>query len=84
MADPITVERFVKELEKLKFEMDAGNLASGQYDQRLSRVLQELRERGLEGDRAAVNGALADCLKRGVITNGVHDHLEKRLGLETA
>jgi hypothetical protein len=82
MADPITVERFVKELEKLKFEMDAGNLASGQYDQRLSRTIQELRERGLEGDREAVNGALADCLERGVITNSVHDHLEKRLGLD--
>lgn len=77
----ITVERFVQELEKLKSEMDAGGLASGQYDQRLSRVIQELRERGIAEDRAAVNAALADCLDRGVITPSVKDHLEKRLGL---
>ncbi len=82
MAAPITVERFMKELEKLKFEMDSGNLASGQYDQRLARVIQELRDRGIKGDRDAVNGALADALERGVITPAVHDHIEKRMGLE--
>lgn len=81
MAAPITVERFVKELEKLKTEMDAGNLASGQYDQRLSRVIQELRDRGLDADREAITTALKETLDRGVITQSVHDHLEKRLGL---
>ena len=77
MADSITVERFVQELEKLKSEMDAGGLASGQYDQRLSRVIQELRERGIDGDRAAVTGALTEALGRGVITPAVQDHLLK-------
>jgi hypothetical protein len=81
MAAPISVERFVKELEKLKTEMDAGNLASGQYDQRLSRVIQELRDRGLDADRDATNEMLKDTLARGVITQSVHDHLQKRLGL---
>lgn len=81
MAAPITVERFVKELEKLKTEMDAGGLASGQYDQRLSRVIQELRERGMDADREAITAALTDALSRGVITPAVHEHLQKRLGL---
>ncbi len=50
MAAPVSIERFVKELEALKKEMDAGKLAHGEYDQRLARALGELRERGLDAD----------------------------------
>ena len=72
----------MQELEKLKAEIDAGNLKHSEYDQRLARILQELRERGVDGDRANVTAALDDLIKRGVITAGVRDHLEKRLGLK--
>jgi hypothetical protein len=82
MATPVPIARIVAELEKLKTEMDAGNLKHSEYDQRLARVLQELRERGVDGDRAKVTAALDDLSKRGVITPGVRDHLEKRLGLK--
>ena len=78
---PVSVERLMQELEKLKREMDAGRLKSGEYDQRLARVIQELRERGLDADRAQISAALADALRRGVITTGVKEHVEKRLGL---
>jgi hypothetical protein len=77
----VSIERFVQELEKLKVEMDAGRLKHGDYDQRLARVIQETREGGLESDRAGITTAIADALKRGVITPGVKAHLEKRLGL---
>ncbi len=77
----VSVERLVKELEQLKQQMDAGTLGSGDYDQRLARVIQELRERKLDADRAAVTAALGDALKRGVITPAVKTHIEKRLGL---
>ena len=82
MATPVPITRIVEELEKLKSEMDAGNLKHSEYDQRLARVLGELRERGVDGDRAKVTAALDDLSKRGVITPGVRDHLEKRLGLK--
>ena len=82
MATPVSIDRFKQELEKLKSEMDAGNLKHSEYDQRLARVLQELRERGVDGDRAKVTAALDDLSKRGVITPGVRDHLENRLGLK--
>jgi hypothetical protein len=81
MATPVSVERFVKELEKLKAEMDAGNLKHSEYDQRLARVISELRERGLDADRPRVNAALDDAAKRGVITPGVKAHLLVKLGL---
>ncbi len=77
----IPVERFVYELEKLKQEMDAGRLRSGEYDQRLARVIQELRERGVEANRSEIGAAIDQALQRGTITPGVKQHLEKRLGL---
>ncbi len=78
----VSVERLVQELEKLKQEMDAGRLKSGEYDQRLARVIQELRERGLDADRARITAALDDALRRGIITSGGREHLERRLGLK--
>jgi len=78
----VSVERLVQELERLKQEMDAGRLKSGEYDQRLARVIQELRERGLDPDRARITAALDDALRRGIITSGGREHLERRLGLK--
>ena len=81
MDAPIDIGRFVKELEKLKGEMDAGNLKHSEYDQRLARVIQELRERKLDTDRPRLTSTLDALLERGVITPSVRDHLQKRLGL---
>jgi fibrillarin-like rRNA methylase len=77
----VSVERLVQELEKLKQQMDTETLKAGEYDERLARVIRELRERKLDADRPALAAALADALKRGVITPAVKTHLEKRLGL---
>jgi hypothetical protein len=82
MAEPVSVQRLMQELEKLKQEMDAGKLKHGDYDQRLARVIQELRERKLDADRPQITSAIEDALKRGIITPGVKEHLEKRLGLK--
>lgn len=78
---PVTLKRFVEELDKLKLETDAGRLRSHDYDSRLARIIRELRERGLDADRAAATGALADAILRGVITARVEAHLHARLGL---
>jgi hypothetical protein len=78
---PISTERFLKELETLKRDMDAGKLKSSDYDERLARVIRELRERGVDADRAQITGLLAEAQRRGVITDSVKAHLEKRLGL---
>jgi hypothetical protein len=61
--------------------MDAGRLKHGEYDQRLARMIQELRDRKLDADRAEITAALEEALRRGVITRSVRDHLMKRLGL---
>jgi hypothetical protein len=78
---PVTLQRFIQELDKLKQEMDAGRLGATDYDTRLARIIGELRERGLDADRAAATAALADALMRGIITAPVEAHLQARLGL---
>ena len=82
MADAITVERFVQELEKLHRDMNAGNLKTREYDQRLSRVIGELRDRGIDADRPKITATLEDVLRRGIVTPSVKEHLENRLGLK--
>jgi hypothetical protein len=77
----VTLERLLAELAKLKRETDAGPRDASHYDIRLARILRELRERGLDADRVAATAALADALRRGIITAGVATHLHRRLGL---
>ena len=81
MTTPISLDRFVQELEKLKGEMDAGNLEHGEYDQRLARTIGELRERKLDANRAQITATLEQLLEKGTITPSVKAHIEKRLGL---
>jgi hypothetical protein len=79
---PITIQRFVTELDKLKQEVEAGTLGADNYDGRLARIIGELREPGLDADRAVATAALADAVTRGVITSPVEAHIQSRLGLE--
>jgi len=75
----ITLQRLVKELDKLKPEPDAGRLRSHGYARGLARMIQHLRERGLDADRAAATAALVEALKRGAITAPMEAHLHNRL-----
>ena len=81
MADVISMEMLVSKLEQLKVEMDAGKLKSGEYDQRLARMIGELQDRKVDADRAAINQTLDEALRRGTITPSVKAHLVKQLGL---
>jgi hypothetical protein len=78
---PVTLERFVQEMETLKKEMAVGALRHGEYDQRLARIIGELRERKIDANRDQITATLDELLKRSVITPGVKDHIIKRLGL---
>jgi hypothetical protein len=80
---PVSVQRFVEELEKLSREMTAGTLKTSEYDQRLARIIGELRKQGVDADRPRITAALDDALRRGVVTSAVKEHLLKRLGLVT-
>jgi hypothetical protein len=78
---PITIQRFITELDKLRQDADAGTLQPEDYDGRLARVIRELKERGLDADRAVATAALAEAVTRGAITAPVEAHIRNRLGL---
>src|SRR5439155_672442 len=61
---PVTIARFVQELEKLKQVSDAEKLKPQEYDSRLARIIQELREKGIDADRAATTAAPAAAGRR--------------------
>lgn len=81
MAEPIKLEHFVEKLEALSNDMGAGRLDHGEYDQRLARIISELRERKLDAERPKIESTIDDLLGRGVITPAVKEHLRSRLGL---
>jgi hypothetical protein len=79
---PISVQHLVTKLEQLKTEMDAGDLRHGEYDQRLARLIGELRDRKVEADREEVIATLDELLSKGTITPAVKTHMIARLGLD--
>ena len=81
MADPISLDSFVSKMEALHTEMRTGKLGHGEYDQRLARIISELRDRKLDAERPEIESTIDDLLGRGVITPTVKDHLRSRLGL---
>jgi len=81
MAESISLENFVGKMEALNSEMRSGKLGHGEYDQRLARIISELRDRKLDAERPEIESTIDDLLGRGVITPTVKDHLRNRLGL---
>jgi hypothetical protein len=81
MADPITLDHLVRKLEDLNDLMRRGQLRHGEYDQRLARLISELRERRLDAERTDIAATFDDLVGRGVITPSVRSHMESRLGL---
>ena len=78
---PVSIERLIQELEKLHQQITTGTMKSSEYDQRLARIVRELREQGLDADRTQIAAALDAAEKRGTITAAGRDHLTKKLGL---
>ena len=78
---PISLQRLIKRLDKLKPEADAARLKTPDYARWLARMIRRLRERSVDADRAAATVALAEALKRGAITVPMEAHAHKRRGL---
>ena len=78
---PISLQRLIKRLDKLKPEADAARLKTPDYARWLARMIRRLRERSLDADRAAATVALAEALKRGAILAPMEAQAHKRPGL---
>lgn len=81
MGEAIKLADFVQKMETLHGDMQQGKLKHGDYDQRLARIISELRDRKLDAERPVIESTINDLLSRGVITPAVKNHLRSRLGL---
>ncbi len=78
---PITPQRLAQELARFHAERMKGELRPEALDQKFARIIQELRERRIEGTREDVKAALQPLVENGTISRGEHDRLLAQLGM---
>ena len=78
---PVTPARVAEELRKLCSQRKDGKLAPDEYEHRFSRMITELRERRIDGNRAEILGTLTPLKDEGVISATDWHRLTKQLGL---
>ncbi|MGH7658319.1 MAG: hypothetical protein ACREL6_08790 [Gemmatimonadales bacterium] len=78
---PVTPERVVQELRSLHAKRASGELNAANWDQRFARMVGELRERRISGNRAEINAALEPLRTEGILSDTDWIRLTKQLGL---
>lgn len=78
---PITPERVAQELTKLHELREKGELNAGNYDQRFARMVGELRDRRISGNRQEILATLQPLREQGVLTETEWVRLTRQLGL---
>jgi hypothetical protein len=78
---PITPARVAEELRKLSAQRKSGELKADEYEHRFSRMISELRERRIDGNRAEILATLTPLLTDGVVSAEDWRRLTMQLGL---
>lgn len=78
---PIKPARIAQEIAKLSAMRRSGELKADAYDQKFARMIQELRDRRVDGSRDDIQAALKPLLDAGDITEKEHFRLLKQLGM---
>jgi hypothetical protein len=78
---PIKPARIAQEIAKLSAARRSGEIKNDAYDQRFARVIQELRERRVDGSREEVHAALKPLIDAGDITEKEAFRLVAQLGM---
>lgn len=73
--------RIAQEIAKLSALRKSGELKADAYDQKFARVIQELRERRIDGGRDEIHAALKPLVDAGDITEKEEFRLMKQLGM---
>ncbi len=77
---PISPQRVAEELKKLAADRNAG-ASPDIYEQRFARMIGELRDRRIDGDRATVLAVLQPLKDDGTVSENYWFHLLDSLGL---
>jgi hypothetical protein len=78
---PITPARVAEEIRKLSSQRKEGKLEADEYEHRFARMITELRERRIDGNRAEILATLTPLKDQGIITAPEWSRLTKQLGL---
>jgi chorismate mutase len=78
---PVKPARVAEELRKLSSQRKEGKLSADEYEHRFARMISELRERRIDGNRAEILGALTPLKDQGIVTAADWTRLTKQLGL---
>lgn len=78
---PIKPERIAQELAKFHADRQSGKFKTDVLDQKFARIIQELRERRIDGTRDEIMAALKPLVDSGAISRGEHNRLLTQLGM---
>jgi len=78
---PVTPERVAEELRRLSTRRQNGELDKDEYEHRFSRMVSELRDRRIGGNRAEILAVLKPLHDDGTVTPQDWDRLIRQLGL---
>jgi len=78
---PVTPERVAEELRRLSSRRQNGELDKDEYEHRFSRMVSELRDRRIGGNRAEILAVLKPLHDDGTVTPQDWDRLIRQLGL---
>lgn len=73
--------RVAQEIAKISAMRKSGEIKADVYDQKFARVIQELRERRIDGGRDEMHAALKPLVDAGDITEKEEFRLLKQLGM---
>jgi hypothetical protein len=78
---PVTPARVADELRKLSSARSNGTIKADEYEHRFSRMITELRDRRIDGNRAEILATLTPLLQEGVVSAEDWRRLTRQLGL---
>jgi hypothetical protein len=78
---PVTPARVAEELKRLSAQRNEGKLAPDEYEHRFSRMITELRERRIDGNRAEILATLTPLKDQGIVSLADWQRLTRQLGL---
>lgn len=78
---PITPTRVATELRRLSEGRKSGQYDADEYEHRFARMVGELRDRSIDGNRAEIMAALTPLKQDGTLDPGAWERLTKSLGL---
>ncbi|HET7601515.1 MAG TPA: SHOCT domain-containing protein [Gemmatimonadales bacterium] len=78
---PISPARVAEELERLSSRRANGEIKPDEYEHRFARMISELRDRRIDGNRADIMAAIDPLHQKGLVSDADYRRLLAQLGI---